>query len=87
MNIYKLDRKSTDENFLGGNLIQCNAMISVQDYEAGLIKAGDKIVVMLSNGKKYMGNVVRVTVFANGSEKMEGILEIIKHEPPLSLRK
>lgn len=61
MNLYKLESKSIDEDFLNGIPIECIAMISVQDYHAGLIKEGDKIVVMLSNGKKYMGKVTGFT--------------------------
>lgn len=87
MNFYKLDNRSTDDNFLKGNTIQVNAVISMQDYKAGLVKAGDRIVVMLSNGKKYMGNVVTVEFSARDNKNVEGILEIIKYEPPLAVPK
>lgn len=87
MNFYKLDNRSTDDNFLKGNTIQVNAIVSLQDYKAGLVKTGDKIVVMLSNGKKYMGNVVTMAFSPRDDKNVEGILEIIKYEPPLSVRK
>lgn len=80
MNFYKLDNKSTDDNFLNGKTIQCRAILSVQDYNTGVVGAGDKIVIMLSNGKKYMGKVSKAALYPSKDGKnVEGILEIIKH--------
>lgn len=81
MNLYKLESKSIDEDFLNGIPIECIAMISVQDYHAGLIKEGDKIVVMLSNGKKYMGKVTGFTFSSDDKNAFVGVLGIIKYEP------
>ncbi len=77
MNYYTLEDKETDKQFLNGDPVHCKIALSRQQYNDGLIRQGDKIVVMLSNGKKYMGNVVSLTFEATGGG-FEGVLTIEK---------
>ena len=57
MDFYKLDHKEMDEKFLQGMPVSCQAVIREEDHLAGKLKEGSRLVVMLSNGKKYMGQV------------------------------
>lgn len=77
MNYYTLEDKEADKQFLDGDPVDCKIALSRQQYNEALIKQGDKIVVMLSNGKKYMGNVVSLTFEATGGG-FEGVLTIEK---------
>jgi len=58
MDYYKLENKEMDETFLKGLQVTCKAVIPEKDYLGDKLKEGSPIVVMLSNGKKYMGQVV-----------------------------
>jgi hypothetical protein len=53
MNLYQLESKEMDVNFLRGETVKCNA--ALKDELLKNIKPGDKIVVQLSNRSKYMG--------------------------------
>lgn len=86
MNYYKLDNKSADENFLKGDVIQCKAVISAMEYSSDLIKEGDKIVVMLSTGQKYLGYIFNFTFLSRDDKTHEGVLDIIKNKPSLPFR-
>ncbi len=57
MDFYKLDNKEMDEKFLKGISVSCQAVIREEDHLAGKLREGSRIVIMLSNGKKYMGLV------------------------------
>lgn len=66
-----------DGDFLNGKTIYCKAALSLTEFIQGRIKEGEKIVIKLSNGRKYMGSVVsfRHTIKNN---IVEGELEILK---------
>ena len=53
MQSYKLDNKKMDEDFLSGKSVWCHAV--VPDHTT--LKEGEKLVVLLSNGKKYLGRI------------------------------
>lgn len=75
MNAYKLDDAAMDQAFLQGEIVFCQAV--VREAEAINLKNGERIVVMLSNAKKYMGEVLSFTSkIRNGNA--EGKLEIIR---------
>jgi len=77
MNYYTLNNKVMDNDFLNGKSIYCNAVLPLTEFTQGRIKEGGKIVVKLSNGRKYMGSVVS---FRHTIKKdiVEGELEILK---------
>jgi hypothetical protein len=53
MNLYQLESKEMDTNFVRGEVVKCKAMLKYELLKN--IKVGDKIVVQLSNRSKYMG--------------------------------
>jgi hypothetical protein len=59
MNTYQLDDKVMDQKFLSGETVKCKAVI--REQETDQYKAGTRIVVLLSTGKKYMGEVTDFT--------------------------
>jgi hypothetical protein len=59
MHFYKLDSKFEDEKFLNGSSVQCPAIIAEEEFLSGKFKEGERIIVMLSNGKKYMGKIIK----------------------------
>lgn len=61
MDYYKLDNSDMDEKFLKGNSVTCSAVISKEDFLAGKLREGSAIVIMLSNGKKYKGQIEKFT--------------------------
>ena len=77
MNSYQLDNKDIDQDFLSGLTVLCKAVLTKADVEANRIKAGDKIVVMLSNRSKYMGKVVNFRYRVTNGRAI-GFLEITK---------
>ena len=42
-----------DEDFLAGKPVWCEAVVP----ESSIFKEGDRLVVLLSNGKKYLGKI------------------------------
>lgn len=77
MNAYKLNDKSEDQNFLSGNPVKGTAVFLKSQFNPEIIKINGRIVVMLSNGKKYMGKVTKFNYVPNG-EIIEGEVEMIK---------
>jgi len=77
MNYYTLDNKAMDKDFLNGKSIHCSAALPLTEFIHGRIKEGERIVIKLSNGRKYMGSVVsfRHTI---KNDVVEGELEIVK---------
>jgi hypothetical protein len=61
MDYYKLDNSDMDEKFLKGDPVNCSAVIREEDFLVGKLHKGSPIVIMLSNGKKYMGQVEKFT--------------------------
>ena len=57
MNVIKLPSKTIDNLFLEGETIACDAVIPVKDLNKGIVNEGQKIVVLLTNRKKYMAKV------------------------------
>src|SRR5688500_15021335 len=55
--LVKLESKSSDEDFLNGSTVTCDAVIPSSQHQSGVLKEGERIVVLLSNGKKYMGEI------------------------------
>lgn len=78
MNSYQLENKTMDEDFLNGKTVNCNAVIPVSGYESGMLKEGERIVVLLSIGKKFMGKIMRSS-FEKRGNLTEGKLEIIRY--------
>ena len=77
VNSYKLSDKEQDQVFLAGNAVKGSAVFLKREFKPDLIKTGGKIVVLLSNGKKYLGKVERFT-FVSKDEHIEGEIEIIR---------
>ena len=77
LNSYKLKDKDQDQNFLAGNFVKGSAVFLKTEFKDGIIKNDERIVIILSNGKKYMGKVVSFNYIAKG-EVIEGQLEITK---------
>jgi hypothetical protein len=78
MHFYKLDNKLEDEKFLQGSSMQCPAIIPKEEFFSGKFKEGERIVVILSNGKKYMGRIIK---FSGSVSKglAQGHLEIMRN--------
>jgi len=76
LNSYKLNDRDEDQNFLAGNPVNGTAVFLKSESVNDIIK-NEKIVIVLSNGKKYMGKVVNFT-YASKGEVIEGRLEIVK---------
>ena len=77
MNAYKLNDKSEDQNFLSGNPVKGTAVFLKSEFKSDLMKINGRIVIMLSNGKKYMGKVTHFNYVSKG-EIIEGEVEVIK---------
>ena len=77
MKSYKLKDKDQDQNFLAGNPIKDSAVFLKTDFKDGIINNDERIVIILSNGKKYMGKVVSFNYTLHG-KVIEGQLEIIR---------
>jgi hypothetical protein len=75
MNTYQLDDKVMDEKFLAGKPVLCKA--TVREQESAGLTNGVRIVVLLSNGKKYMSEILNFTyTVKNGYAS--GTLELIR---------
>lgn len=57
MNAIELTSKPMDNLFLEGETVSCDAVIPVPDLNKGVLNEGQKIVVLLSNRKKYMAKI------------------------------
>jgi hypothetical protein len=77
LNSYKLKDKGQDQNFLAGNPVIDSAVFLKTEFKDGVINNDERIVIILSNGKKYMGKVVSFNYTPKG-EVIEGKLEIIR---------
>ncbi|HET9434586.1 MAG TPA: hypothetical protein VFO37_12555 [Chitinophagaceae bacterium] len=77
MNAYKLNDKSEDQNFLSGNPVKGTAVFLKSEFNPDLIKVDGRIVILLSNGKKYMGRVTRFNYASKGGI-IEGEVDIVK---------
>jgi hypothetical protein len=74
MKTYQLDSNETDKLFLGGESIQCPAVLPVADMP----KPGERLVILLSNGKKYMGEIRDFDHTISGGHA-QGKLRIIRY--------
>ena len=77
MNAYKLSNKSEDQDLLSGSPVKGTAVFLKSEFKADLIKINGRIVILLSNGKKYMGKVTHFNYVSKG-EMIEGEVEIVK---------
>jgi hypothetical protein len=77
LNSYKLKDKDQDQNFLAGNPVKDCAVFLKTEFKDGVINNDERIVIILSNGKKYMGKVVSF-IYTPKGEVIEGQLEIIR---------
>ncbi len=75
MHVYQLDDKKTDQEFLTGEIVSGRAILSGQRTDP--LQAGESILVVLSNGKKYKGTVTKVSLFVL-SEYHIGEIEFIR---------
>ncbi|HMG90989.1 MAG TPA: hypothetical protein VK589_13075 [Chryseolinea sp.] len=76
MNSYKLNNKDEDQDFLAGNTVKGTAAFLPDEFKNDIV-VNERIVIILSNGKKYMGKVVNFS-YAPKEAVIEGQLEIIK---------
>jgi hypothetical protein len=76
LNSYKLNDKDEDQNFLAGNPVKGTAVFLTNEFKNDIV-VNEKIVVVLSNGKKYMGKVMKFTYTPKG-KVIEGYLEVVK---------
>ena len=77
VNAYKLNDKNQDENFLLGVPVKGTAVFRKREFKSDLIKINGRIVIVLSNGKKYMGRVTHFAYVSKG-DIIEGEVEIVK---------
>ena len=77
LNSYKLKDKGQDQNFLAGNPVKGSALFLKTEFKDGIINNDERIVIILSNGKKYMGKVVSFN-YTPKDDVIEGQLEIIR---------
>ena len=77
MNSYKLNDTSEDQNFLSGNPVKGTAVFLKSEFNPDLIKINGRIVILLSNGKKYMGKVTNFNYVTKGGI-IEGEVEVVK---------
>jgi len=64
MNLYKLDSKKLDEAFLRGEVVTCIAVVTLTDRKS--IEQSYRIVIQLTNGKKYLGLITGVDLVQKG---------------------
>ncbi|HEX5169467.1 MAG TPA: hypothetical protein VFW11_09850 [Cyclobacteriaceae bacterium] len=57
MHFYKLENKEIDRMFLEGSPVSCKAVVPEKDYITGKLEEGTLLVIILSNGKKYKGQI------------------------------
>ena len=79
MHYYKLDDKRMDAIFLNGSLVSCKAVVPYDECVSGKVKQGERIVVMLSNGKKFMGRIVNFAYVVKNGLAI-GDLEVVKEQ-------
>ena len=77
LNSYKLNDKDQDQNFLAGRSVTGIVVFPKSEFKDDIVKNQQRIVIILSNGKKYMGKVVNFTHIIK-SEAIEGQLEIVR---------
>lgn len=77
LNSYKLSDKQQDQDFLAGKPVAGPAVFLSDEFRNSIVQNGDRIVIILSNGKKYMGKVLRFTYDSKG-DVVEGLMEVIK---------
>ncbi len=78
MDCYTLTDTKTDQEFLNSIPIRCPAVLPLIEFSSGRLRSGTKIVIILSNGKKYMGTVINFTTSVH-STVVEGELEVVKY--------
>jgi hypothetical protein len=83
MNSYQLDDKVMDQDFLKGMPVSCKAVVLHTDVKKNNLKAGDRIVVLLSNRAKYMG-IIRSVRFETKEKFAECLLEIVRYKVMIS---
>jgi hypothetical protein len=77
VNSYKLNDKQQDQDFLSGKTVTGPAVFLSAEFTDDIVKRDERIVVVLSNGKKYMGKVLSFT-FDSKDGMVKGLLEIVK---------
>jgi hypothetical protein len=70
---YQLDNKDQDQSFLEGKSIRCKAAIAEKEIDT--LNENNRIVILLSNGKKYMGKVNKFD-YKIIQDRAEGYLDI-----------
>lgn len=64
MNVYHLDSKAMDSDFLKGNPVICKAVFHKNNGDEPSLKVDDAVLIVLSNGKKYKGQISAVNFFS-----------------------
>ena len=74
MKTYRLDNKETDKLFLAGESVHCPAVTLVTEIP----NPGERLVILLSNGKKYMGEIIAFDHSIEGIHA-QGQLRIVRY--------
>jgi hypothetical protein len=74
----QLDDQKMDKDFLEGLPVTCDAIVPLKEHLSGVLNHGQRIVVLLSNRKKYMAEVIG---FSNQvtDNYAEGKVELIRY--------
>lgn len=67
MHEYKLENADDDRAFLDNKVVKCEAFFYVHELVKWPLREADKLVVRLSNGKKYSGTVVSMVRVMTGN--------------------
>jgi hypothetical protein len=76
MNFYQFDNEGMDRRFLLREIVKCTAILPKSSLIS--LQPGDKIVIQLSNGSKYMGTI-RDFNFTMIDDIGHGYIEVIRH--------
>lgn len=80
MQYYTLENKLQDAAFLAGQPVVCPIALHRHDLEAGTLREGASIVVMLSNRAKYKARIASLTYTLKGTHAA-GEMTIIREVP------
>lgn len=67
--------------FFKGEEVLCEAAVAHKDFSSGMMAEGEKIVIALSNGKKYMGRI-KGFAYTLINEVAVGKLKVIRYPTP-----
>ena len=77
MNSIQLDDRNMDERFLNGDIVICDTVLPAGKHMEAKLQPGCRIVVQLSNRKKFMAEIKNFSFAMEGSY-IVGKLELIR---------